>query len=232
MSKVSLHIINSCYNPKGNWAQVFVDQALVYSSMLIDYNIKFVLVNDGSSVKLYQDIEFIKSKLTNFEYHSYRHNEGKGYALRHGMKQSQADLYCYTDVDFPYEAQSLFDMVTKLESNHLDVVLGKRSKEYFNMIPLQRKIISKILIRFNQYLLRLKYPDTQCGIKLISHKVKAHFLDIKTNGFLFEVEFIKKIDHTFKIDAQIVTLRQQTVLRNIKTKTLVKLLKEYFTIKS
>ncbi len=231
MNKTSLHIVNSCYNPTGDWAQTYILQAQNYARLLTDYEVLFVLVNDGSTNEIKDEVLKIENALQYFEYYEYNQNKGKGHALRHGIYQTEASLYCYTDVDFPYEADGLQKMANLLQSKSLDVILGTRNPNYFKQIPLQRRLISKSLIGFNKYFLRLQYPDTQCGIKLISHTAKETFLAVKNNGFLFEVEFIKKAEKTLKIDVQEVTLRTQTILKNVKASTLFNLLLEYLKLK-
>lgn len=228
-----INIINSCYNPTEGWAEEFIVQAQKYQQLLSDnYTVCFVLVNDGSTVDLEGSIAIIKSQLPDFEFISYSQNKGKGYALRYGVEHCKGDYYCYTDVDFPYAAESLLAMIETMDEQGADLVMGRRDEAYFKSIPFQRRIISKMLIFVNKWILRLGHPDTQCGIKLINPKGKSLFLMIKTNGFLFEVDFVLQSRNALRVATTPVELRSTATLNNIRVATLVKLFKEYVGIRN
>jgi glycosyltransferase involved in cell wall biosynthesis len=231
VKKNKIAFINSCYNPSKDWETAYIDRAKEYESLLPDMDCHFVLVNDGSTTNLFDAIQTIKNHLPKFEFVEYEINKGKGFALRKGLEQIEADYYCYTDVDFPYTGSSMKTMVERIIHDEVDVVLGKRSKAYFNKIPLQRKYISLLLINFNKYLLRLPFPDTQCGIKVINQKAKQTFLSVKTNGFLFEVEFVQKAVKYYNLATEYVELRENTQLKKVRFNLLINLFKEYLKLK-
>ena len=230
MNKLRINIVNSAYNPSGNWVEQYIAHAKEYIHILPQAQVTFILVDDGSKVDLTNGIKQIEKVLPNFKFEGYSQNKGKGYALRKGILSQEADYYCYTDIDFPYDSQSLKAMVDKIVTKKADVVIGKRNEEYFRSIPIQRKLISKTLITFNRYLLRLPFPDTQAGIKLINHKAAILFSEVKSQGFLFEVEFIKKATQNLHIEEVEVNLRKDIALNSISVATLIRLFKEYIKL--
>jgi glycosyltransferase involved in cell wall biosynthesis len=230
MTKPLLHIINSAYNPKGNWVIDYIARAREYEQALPDISIKFILVDDGSTQNIDQEIHYIKKELHNFETVTYAANRGKGYAIRKGIAYSKADYYCYTDIDFPYTQNSFRNLFEKISNSNCDVVLGTRTKAYFDAIPLQRRIISQSLIFFNKTFLGLQFPDTQAGIKIINNMASNIFLDVKTPGFLFEVEFLKKAHKILTICSVEVSLRENIHLNSVGLTRLIRLFKEYVSI--
>lgn len=157
----------------------------------------------------------------------YEDNRGKGYAIRYGLVELEASYVIYTDIDFPYQYENLERMARSIVKDKSDVIMGKRSPGYFKHIPIQRTIISKVLIFLNRYILRLKYPDTQCGLKAINSKAIDIFKTTKQNGFLFEIEFVKKAQKSLQINTLPVKLHTQTTLKNVSLQTLIKQLKDY-----
>ena len=62
--------------------------------------IKWILVDDGSDLGINtQDTERIAREVKNFEAIFLDKNFGKGYAVRKGMQNVQAETYLYTDID-------------------------------------------------------------------------------------------------------------------------------------
>lgn len=231
VNKPLLHIVNSAYNPKGNWANDYIARAREYEKALPDISMKFILVNDGSTQNIGQETEIIKKELPNFELITYPDNQGKGYAIRKGISHNKADYYCYTDIDFPYDQSSFKSLFERITNSNCDIVLGTRTKAYFEAIPLQRRIISKSLIFFNKTFLGLEFPDTQAGIKIINNKAAEILLNVSNPGFLFEVEFLKKAHKRINICAVEVKLRENIHLNSIGLTNLIRLLKEYVNLK-
>jgi glycosyltransferase involved in cell wall biosynthesis len=187
----SLAIIVPLYNPHNDWFEAICDSIAGLDSMLKDVEYSVVLVNDGST-------DFEESyidKLTNITdkvvYFSYSVNQGKGYAIRYGLSKTHADYYVYTDIDFPFGYDVIKNMFLIFISSGTNLIIGLRDKEYFNLLPLKRKILSIALHNINFVLTGFKVHDTQAGIKGFDNEAKKVFLATRTNGFLFDLEFIR-----------------------------------------
>lgn len=114
-------------------------------------------------------------------------NLGKGASVRAGFRQMEADYYLFTDDDFPYTAQSVRAVVDALLQGS-DVVFGRRNAHYRRKLPFRRRLLSSALLFFNKNFLRLRHPDTQCGLKGFSERGKALLLQTTNNGFAFDLE--------------------------------------------
>lgn len=197
-----LAIIIPIYNPHNDWFEAFSDSFEGLDGILqgVDYSV--VLVNDGSTNFDESQINQFISKKNTFTYLSYSLNQGKGYAVRYGLSKTQADYYVYTDIDFPFGYEVIKDIYQILSGNSPNLVVGMRNNEYFNLLPWRRKIISKTLCNINFVLTGFKVYDTQAGIKGFNNEAKKVMLSTRTNGFLFDLEFIhsclrKKLNYTF-----------------------------------
>jgi glycosyltransferase involved in cell wall biosynthesis len=161
-------------------------------SILGDIDYSIIIVNDGSTNLNEQPIYRILDENSKIAYYSYPVNKGKGHALRFGVSKTEADFYIYTDFDFPFGCAVIKTLFSMLNTTQSDLVIGKRGIEYFEQLPFRRRLISSMLLRVNYSATGRQIADTQAGIKGFRKSVRQIFLSTKTNGFLFELEFIKK----------------------------------------
>jgi glycosyltransferase involved in cell wall biosynthesis len=135
-------------------------------------------------------------------YFSYPANQGKGHAIRFGLSKTQADFYVFTDVDIPFGFDVIKEMYQNFIGSRTNLIIGTRHKEYFNMLPFKRKIISIALHNINYILTGFNVHDTQAGLKGFDNEAKKVFLVTTTNEFLFDLEFIllclrKRLNYSF-----------------------------------
>jgi glycosyltransferase involved in cell wall biosynthesis len=185
-----LAIIVPLYNPHNDWFDAICDSISGLDSILKDVEYSIVLVNDGSTDFEESYIEKLMSKTNKVVYFSYPVNQGKGYAIRFGLSKTQADYYVYTDIDFPFGYEVIKNMYQIFTGSRTSLIIGIRDKEYFNLLPFKRKILSIAIHNINFVLTGFKVRDTQAGIKGFDNEAKKVFLATRTNGFLFDLEFI------------------------------------------
>jgi len=110
--------------------------------------------------------------------------QGKGWAIRNGIRDSKGDLVCFLDGDLDIHPKEIFKLLDEIQ--YCDIVIGNR---VYNA-PLSRKILNvgyKMLIRL---LFGWSMSiDTQSGIKLFRWG-KLPFWH--TNSFAFDVEILAK----------------------------------------
>lgn len=185
-----LHIVIPCYNPFTNWDKELVQHIKTLQEFIPNYTIYSIVVNDASTQGVSnENIEYLKNHLPHFNYISYSENKGKGYALREGVKTIDEGLILYTDIDFPYEYDSMLRVLEALEKGS-DIAVGTRNHEYYENTPTKRKWISKVLRFVFKTVFGLPITDTQCGLKGFNQKGKQVFLSTVIKRFLFDMEFI------------------------------------------
>ena len=206
----SIDIIVPCFNPEDGWSSYVLENFEWIKTQLPSISFKLYIVNDASTVSVDHEVDILRKKLSDqFTMLSYKENMGKGFAIRKGVQQSQADAIIYTDIDFPYVKEDLLKIANALINNN-DVVVGVRSKEYYASVPSRRVLLSKIARFLLKNVLRLKVTDTQCGLKGFSSNAKETFLKTKINRFLFDMEFIFRAgkNNMLSITTTEVTLRE------------------------
>ncbi len=158
--------------------------------------VQLYIINDGSQKSL--DINHTQQALNghpDVHWMSYPKNAGKGFALRYAISQIQSEFIIYTDVDMPFENESMLSIWKALQSQ--DVAVGVKNEHYYNSLPRQRRFISKTL----QRLIKIIYPrllssDTQCGLKGMNQAGIAVFLKTSIYRYLIDLEFIYLLSRT------------------------------------
>jgi glycosyltransferase involved in cell wall biosynthesis len=187
-----LSIVLPCYNPSDRWTEHLINCSGLIHEQLPDINIEWILSNDGS-VKNFrkEDEAHLRASIPGLIVVHLPVNSGKGAALRAGVRVAKSPYCIFTDYDFPFGTNSLIAIFKKLESG-VDVVMAVREPAYFRILPLPRRLISRITLAMNRYILRLPQPDTQAGLKGFSQRGKEIFLQTRISGFLYDTEFITK----------------------------------------
>lgn len=192
-SNCKLTIILPVYNPHNGWENEFINSLNKLDKEFDDLNYCIVIVNDGST----NDIgNFMENNILpfykNLKYYSYPKNEGKGFAIRHGLENSYSDYYIYTDFDFPFGVCSVRQIYDRLIERKTNLVIGTRNHAYLKTLPFKRRLVSFGLMIFNVFITRFRVSDTQAGLKGLDNNARNIFLTTKINSFVFEFEFILK----------------------------------------
>ncbi len=119
-------------------------------------------------------------------------NRGKGYSVRHGMREARGDAALFTDVDLSAPIEGLDAFIPQLKD--FDVLLGSRDMAGSRIRvrqPLVRRILRKGFRWLYSLLLFSDIRDTQCGFKLFSAEAAREiFRRQRVDGFCFDVEVI------------------------------------------
>ncbi len=231
----TVDLVHPIFNPKPGWAE---DLLFYYRSfekpLLSNYEIYLYLVNDGSSNGISNaEIDLLKNEIANFEYISLEKNQGKGAALREAMKRCESEIIMYTDFDYPYLIQNMWDMLAKLSTGDLDIVVGVRDEQYYDQLPMRRMIFS-LSLKIMNYLFfpRLKVKDTQSGLKGFNQKGKQIFLKTQIAAFLFDMEFLvlASKNPAVSIDWIYLHTREGVQFSGMKLKTIITELYNFLTL--
>jgi glycosyltransferase involved in cell wall biosynthesis len=205
MSKSHLDLVLPVYNPQSGWFSV-VKAGLKQLEQATAKSVRLIIVDDGSPKAAAFD-ELVESDTILFVKSA--QNKGKGAALRLGFAKATADIVLFTDVDFPYEIDSMKRMADAIE-NGADVSLGYREDDYYASVPWFRKLLSEAFRFVLKSILKFPITDTQCGLKGMNQRGKAVFMETTINRFLVDMEFIKRATKSrdMKIEPVVVQLRK------------------------
>lgn len=190
-----------------------------------DQPVSVYLVNDGSSQGIQaSDLTLLRQGIGSFYYLDLPKNVGKGAALREAVKETKGDLIIYTDADYPYRLENALEMYRRLATGNVDVVVGVRDEQYYDSLPLRRKIFS-LSLKLMNYLFfpRLKVKDTQSGLKGFNQRGKEMFLKTQISAFLFDMEFLVLVSRSKDIRFEwiYVQLRDGIQFSSMKFKTIL-----------
>lgn len=185
-----LDVVLPCYNPSEGWVERLVDTHHRFSSRLEGCNVRFIVVNDGSSRGFTAEAQQrLTAALPGTVIVDNAMNRGKGAAVRDGVARCTSEIALYTDYDFPYDVDAMCHMVGLLEKGY-DVVIATRNLTYYSRLSTRRKIMSFASRILNFVVLGLTHTDTQGGLKGFSRRGKSFLASTRTPRFLFDTEFI------------------------------------------
>ena len=226
-----LAVITPCFNPPSSWVENYISSCKSIENLLNDEEIVWILVNDGSipSIEL-KLIEKIKSSLKHFKYFSLDQNKGKGFATRYGAQQIEAAAYMYTDIDFPYQNEDFVAVYNSVKAGN-DLVIAKRSEQYYQQISKSRTWISQRFKSIVKILFKIPTTDTQAGLKGLSMAGREVLLQTKVNRYLFDLELVKlAAKKRLKISEVAVNLKEGITLTDVSYKILFAELLNLFKI--
>lgn len=218
MQKTSLTVVLPMYNPEKGWAEIVKREWEWIKSTFVDFSIDLIIVNDGST-KNVDELKQLKND-SDIKIINRFNNFGKGYTLREGVKESNADYIIYTDIDFPYKRESFEKIIYALSCN--PIVIGIRDNKYYLNMPKSRLLVSKILRFCIKLFLRIPTDDTQCGLKGFNKQSKEVFSKTTINRYLFDLEFIYiAARNNISIATENVVLRPDVKLSKMNIKVLI-----------
>jgi len=141
-------------------------------------------------------------------------NRGKGYSVRKGFENAEADYFVFMDGDFPFDLSVIKLLMTTLESGNADMVIGDRtlpSSSFPTDLPWMRRIGSNVVSALAGRYITPGHYDTQCGIKgFRMESAKAVFGQLTQDRFCFDIELLFLATRKkFRIKAIPVTVRKQ-----------------------
>ncbi len=119
-------------------------------------------------------------------------NRGKGYAVRHGMREAQGDWILYTDADLSSPIEEVDKLFAAARQKNAAVAIGSRALNR-KLVSVHQAYLRELSGRVFNLAMRLvtglPFVDTQCGFKLYRQDAaKAIFERQLLDGFSFDVE--------------------------------------------
>lgn len=131
-------------------------------------------------------------------------NRGKGYAVRHGMREARGEWVLMTDADLSAPIEEFDKLWAAVSRHQSDGAIGSRAIDRSLVGVRQsgfREFSGKVFNFAMRLITGLPYQDTQCGFKLLSRETASCVASRQiSDGFGFDVEvlYIAK-KHRFRI---------------------------------
>lgn len=124
-------------------------------------------------------------------------NQGKGHAVRHGMRKATGDYVAFIDSGMEIDPNGISMLLEHMEWYNADVIVAsKRHPVSVVKYPLKRKIISLGYQLIIQLLFHLKVKDTQAGLKIFKKKCLEKILPrLLVKRYAFDLEMLAVAHH-------------------------------------
>ncbi len=126
----------------------------------------------------------------------YDQNKGKGFAVRTGVVESQADYVMFADSGLCVPYLNALRGLSMIKSGECEIAHGSRKLPDSRILQPQawpRRLTAKVFRWLAMYWLRIPsfLTDTQCGFKIYRGEIARELYgECLTNGFMFDVEII------------------------------------------
>jgi len=165
----------------------------VMSQLRYDYEI--IIVVDGFIDDTFKNAKKIKSPKVIVT--GYKHNHGKGYAVRFGMAKAKGSIVAFMDAGMDLNPNGISILLEYFEWHNADIIVGSKLHPLSKVnYPLQRKVLSFGYRTLVKILFGLYVRDTQVGLKFFRRRVLKDVLPrllIKT--YAFDIEILAVAHH-------------------------------------
>ncbi len=140
---------------------------------------EIIVVDDGSNDNTKNILKKYKDKVKIIFKNK---NEGKGAALKEGLKHATGDYILIQDADLEYDPNDYIKLIEPINRNEAQIVIGIRKFNKFNLFYFGGKLLTKI---FN-FFIGSNFSDNATCYKLFPRKLVPQILKYKENDFSFD----------------------------------------------
>ena len=173
MKKISAII--PAYNEETGIEKVISELTAVLRKLDITFEI--IVVNDGSTDRTGEILKDLEVILLNHPV-----NRGYGASLKDGIKEARYDNILILDADGTYPQDAIPALIAK--ADRYDMVVGSRTGGSV-AIPPHRRFPKWLLKKMADYLVGMKIPDLNSGLRIFKKNTALKFFNILPNGFSF-----------------------------------------------
>jgi glycosyltransferase involved in cell wall biosynthesis len=162
-----------------------------------DREVEVLVVDDGSTDRTATVAESFRGKIPALRVVSNILNRGKGFSVRHGVRESRGRIVLFTDADLSAPIEEADKLIEALE--HFDLAIGSRAVNR-SLITVHQSAFREFAgILFNKVVrvsLRLPFVDTQCGFKaFLRERCRILFEQQTIERFGFDPELLYLARH-------------------------------------
>ncbi|HSV94360.1 MAG TPA: glycosyltransferase family 2 protein [Spirochaetia bacterium] len=153
---------------------------------------EIIIVDDGSRDGTTQILKKIKNRKIKIVFQ--RKNQGKGAAIRRGLKEVTGDIVIIQDADLEYNPKEYPLLLQPILDRKADVVFGSRflGDRPHRVLNYWHMVGNKFLTLFSNMMTNINLTDMETGYKMFTREV-ADKLKLRENRFGMEPEFTAKI---------------------------------------
>jgi len=133
-----------------------------------------------------------KAKSPSIHIYAYRHNKGKGYAIRYGMARAKGGIIAFIDAGSDLNASGIALALEHLKWYGADIIIGsKRHKASKVIYPFKRRVLSFLVQFATRFAFGINVSDTQTGLKVFRREVLENVLPrLLVKRWAFDLEIL------------------------------------------
>lgn len=156
-----------------------------------------LVVDDGSKDKTAAVADSFRARIPLLRVVPNGENRGKGYSVRHGMREARGEIVLFTDADLSAPIEEADKLVAAM--SQYDVAIGSRALDR-NLIAVHesgfREFAGIVFNKIVRIVLWLPFVDTQCGFKAFRReRCKIIFDQQRIERFGFDPELLYLARH-------------------------------------
>lgn len=199
----------------------------VFKTLRYDY--EMIIVIDGKVDQSWEEAEKFRAEAeekSKIKIIGYAKNQGKGHAVRYGIKKATSDYVAFMDADRDINPNNITMLLEHLEWYDADIIVGSKrhpaSKVHY---PFIRRIYSWGYQNLTYILFGLNVRDTQTGMKIFKKAVldtimprlliKAWAFDIEMLAVAYYCGFTKIYEAPIQLDHQFNSAINKNVIFNM-----------------
>ena len=168
----------------------------VKNSQISPIKKEIILINDSSTHQTKQKIDLLiqANPTLDIIFHQQTRNQGKGAAIRQGIKQASGEYLLIQDADLEYDPDEYALLLAPVQKADADVVYGSRfmgSKPH-RILFFWHSIGNKFLTFLSNMFTNLNLTDMETCYKLFRTRI-IQTIPLNENKFGFEPEITAKI---------------------------------------
>jgi len=172
---MKISIIVPVYNEKEHIEDFIGSLLAVTGSDNREYEV--IAVDDGSTDGTAEKLAKLPVEVVTHPY-----NLGYGAALKSGMRRATGELICIIDADGTYKPEDIPRLAGELGG--YEMVVGARTGSAAS-IPLIRRPAKWLLRRIANYLMGVRIPDLNSGLRIFKRRQALRFIQILPDSFSF-----------------------------------------------
>ena len=184
---MKLSIIIPCFNEENTIKPV------INNLFTVEFPIEkeIIVVDDGSKLN-HRNIIHEEINSNQIKFIRLHKNQGKGVAIRVGLKYATGDVFIIQDADFEYYPQDIPKLLNPLITQNYNVVYGTRFAKKPSMMSQSHYIANKFLTVLTNFLYKTDLTDMETGYKLFT-KNSLKNINLNCREFEFEPEITAKL---------------------------------------
>jgi glycosyltransferase involved in cell wall biosynthesis len=156
--------------------------------------LEVIVVDDGSTDGSRAIGEALAEEHSEVRYHGLPKNQGKGGALRAGLRLAHGDIVVVQDADLEYDPVDIPRLIEPIAAGHADAVYGTRLRggEAQRVHLFSHYVGNRLLSLAARVMYNTTISDISTGYKAFRIDLLRSF-DLEENGFRFEPEVTARV---------------------------------------